>query len=87
MKRPSDSPTKFSYRSQSDSWESENSRTSDSEVDTERLELAEDVFENDIPISQQSKRLSKGKFKEPPPNIPEEFEVNVEDDSSSSSQE
>ena len=86
-KRPSDSPTKFSYRSQSDSWESENSRTSDSEVDTERLELAEDVFENDIPISQQSKRLSKGKFKEPPPNIPEEFEVNVEDDSSSSSQE
>src|SRR6185369_5941344 len=67
--------------------ESENSRTSDSEVDTERLELAEDVFENDIPISQQSKRLSKEKFKKPPPNIPEEFEVNVEDNSVSSSQE
>ena len=72
MKRSSNSLTKFSYRSQSDSWKSENSRTSNSEVDTERLELAEDVFENDIPISQQSKHLLKGKFKKPPFNIPKE---------------
>jgi len=87
MKHPSNSLTKFSYRSQSDSWKSEKSRTSDSEVDTERLELVKDIFENHISISQQLKHLSKGKFREPPPNISKEFEINVEDDSSSSSQE
>ena len=85
MKYSSDSLIKFSYRSQSDSWESENSRTSDSEINTERLELAEDIFENDILISQQLKHLSKRKFKKSLSNIPKEFEVNVENDSSSSS--
>jgi len=74
--------------SRSDSWESENSRISDSDIDAGRLEV--DVSEDDIPSGQISTRLSKAKFKEPPPsnqfeaNV--EDEVNVEDDSLSSSQ-
>jgi len=74
-------------QSQSDSWESENSRTSDSDIDAGRLELEEDVFEEDDIPTQVSTRLSKGKFKElPPPIATEQFEVDVEDDSSLSSQ-
>jgi len=66
----------ISTQEQSSSWETDDS--------TERINNESDIdFVDDLPsISPLSKWLTKGKFKEPLPNL--EFEDNSQDDTSSS---